>query len=112
MNLFAQAVVLLSLFSGFVWIPPHDFSPAPGIEIVKNNWRKIVRNPALDDDPFRANAEAAEFELENRNAQRINEILRKQGRQPMPPPRPRTSGMRRMDRPTVGYFYEARIRNT
>lgn len=111
MNVLAQAAVLLSLFSGVLWVSPQDSSPAPGIEVVKNNFRKVVRNPALDDDPFRANSETADFELEKRNSQRINEILRKQGRQPLPPPMQRKSGMR-VDPPSVIYLYEAKIRNT
>lgn len=111
MNLLAQAVVLLSLFSGVVWVRPQDSSSAPGVEIVKNNFRKIIRNPALDDDPFRANAETAQFEIEKRYAQRQNEALRKQGREPLPPPMQRRSGMR-LDPPSVVYLFEAKIRNS
>jgi hypothetical protein len=111
MNLLAQAVVLLSLFTAILPVAPQDTSPAPGVEVIKHNWRKIVRNPALDDDPFRANAETADFELEKRNSQRVNEMLRKQGRQPLPPPMQRKTGMR-VDPPSVVYLYEAKIRNT
>lgn len=110
MNVLAQAVVLLSLLSGVWWAGPQDSAPAPGIEVVKNNWRKIVRNPALDDDPFRANAEAAEYELQQRATAKMNEVLRKQGRQPLPPPMKRPSGMR-LDPPSVIYLFEAKIRN-
>ncbi len=110
MNVFAQAVVL-SLISGVLWVGPQDSSRAPDVEVVKNNFRKIVRNPALDDDPFRANAETAEFEAQKRYAQRQNEALRKQGREPLPPPMQRKSGMR-LDRPSVVYLFEAKIRNS
>lgn len=110
MNVLAQAVILLSLFSSVLWVGPQESSPAPGVEIVKNNYRKIVRHPALDDDPFRANAEAAEFQLQQRATAKINEVLRKQGRQPIPPPMRRSSGMR-VDPPSVTYLFEAKLRN-
>lgn len=88
-----------------------DTAAAPDVVVVENDWRKMVRNPALDDDPLRAGRETIEFEQAKREAARINQVLRDLGRDPIPPPTKSSSGIR-AGNPSVSYVYEAKIRNT
>lgn len=82
----------------------------PGVSILQNNWRKVVRNPALDDDPLRASRETIELENAKRETARVNQVLRDLGRDPIPPPTQGSSGIR-MGKPIITYVYEAKIRN-
>lgn len=84
--------------------------PPPGVSILQNSWRKVIRNPALDDDPLRASRETLELENAKRETARVNQVLRDLGRDPIPPPTQGSSGIR-MGKPKTTYVYEAKIRN-
>jgi hypothetical protein len=111
MRFLAQAVLMLSLVGVVLAQAPTVPPAAPDIEVVGNGWRKVVRNPALDDDPLRAGRETIEYEQAKRDAVRVNQVLRDLGRDPIPPPTRSSSGIR-MGNSSVTYIYEAKIRNT
>jgi hypothetical protein len=111
MKVLAQAILMFSLVGVALAQAPTVPVPAPGVVVVANDWRKVVRNPALDDDPFRAGRETVEFEREKRETARENQILRALGRDPIPPPTKNSSGIR-MGNSSVTYVFEAKIRNT
>ncbi|MDQ1728889.1 MAG: hypothetical protein QOD33_1014 [Pyrinomonadaceae bacterium] len=111
MKVLAQAVLMFSLLGVAVAQAPADTGAAPDVVVVENQWRRVIRNPALDDDPLRAGRETDEFEREKRETARVNQVLRDLGRDPIPPPTRSSSGIR-MGNPSVSYLYEAKIRNT
>jgi hypothetical protein len=91
-------------------IPRAESSPAD-IVILEKNWRQDVRNPALDEDPFDANAEFTDAQRAQKMQELQNAIRGRsaESREP-PPPRPQKPD----DRPAksqVVYLYRARIRN-
>ena len=110
MKVLAQAVLMFSLLGVTLGQNPMDPVAAPDVVVVKNEWRKLVRNPALDDDPLRAGRETVEFENAKRETARLNQVLNDLGRDPIPPPTRSSSGMRHGD-PEVRYDYKAKIRN-
>lgn len=112
MKFLTQALLVLLIAGGAAAQSPSPSEPpaAPGVSILQNNWRKQIRNPALDDDPLRASRETIELENAKRETARINQVLRDLGRDPLPPPTRASSGLR-MGKPTVTYVYEAKIRN-
>jgi hypothetical protein len=111
MKVLAKAVLMFSLLGVALAQTPAVPAPAPDVVVVANDWRKVVRNPALDDDPLRAGRETVEFEREKRETARANQILRDLGRDPIPPPTKSSSGIR-SGNPAVTYVFEAKIRNT
>jgi hypothetical protein len=110
MKILAQAL-LLFLLPAVVLSQIPDTPAAPDVVVVENHWRKVVRNPALDDDPLRAGRETIEFEQAKRETARVNQVLRDLGRDEIPPPTRSSSGIR-AGNPSVTYAYEAKIRNT
>ena len=111
MKVLAQAVLMFSLLGVALAQAPMDPVAAPDVVVVENEWRKVVRNPALDDDPLRAGRETIEFEQAKRETARINQVLADLGRDPLPPPTRSSSGIK-SGNPYVSYVYEAKIRNT
>lgn len=111
MKFLARAVLLLSLVGVALAQTPAELPPAPDVMVVENDWRRVIRNPALDDDPLRAGRETVEFEQAKRETARLNQVLRDLGRDPLPPPTQSSSGIR-TGNPAISYIYEAKIRNT
>lgn len=111
MKLIAQTVLMFSLFGVALAQTPADPVPAPDVEVVESGWRRVVRNPALDDDPLRAGRETIEFEQQKKETARVNQVLRDLGRDPLPPPTQSSSGLR-MGNSSIAYLYKAKIRNT
>ncbi|MDQ1639841.1 MAG: hypothetical protein QOF62_3180 [Pyrinomonadaceae bacterium] len=111
MKFLSHAILMLSLIGVAMAQAPTFPAAAPNIEVVENGWRKVIRNPALDDDPLRAGRETIEYEQAKRDAVRVNQVLRDLGRDPIPPPTRSSSGIR-MGNSSVTYIYEAKIRNT
>jgi hypothetical protein len=110
MKFLTHTLLIFLIVSGALAQAPSDPKPAPGVAILQNSWRKVIRNPALDDDPLRASRETIELENAKRETARINQVLRDLGREQIPPPTQGSSGIR-MGKTTVTYVYEARIRN-
>jgi len=111
MKLLAMAMLVFSLLGVVMAQAPADPNPAPDIVVIETDFRRVIRNPALDDDPLRAGRETIEFEQAKRETARINQVMRDLGRDPIPPPTKSSSGIR-MGNPSVMYVYEAKIRNT
>jgi hypothetical protein len=84
---------------------------APGVSVVSHRWREVVRNPALDEDPMRANDEQREAMRTQRDIIRENAIRVADGRLPLPPPR-RTPSRILVGNSSSRYVYETVIRNT
>ena len=88
------AVTMLFLLAVAAWaqaLPnPSDTS---NVIIIQKKWRLAVRNPALDEDPFRGNNEQRQSEYDRRENMRQNELRVRQGKSPeiAPPPRKNTS---------------------
>ena len=87
---------------------------APGLSVVEKSWRGQVRNPALEEDPLRANEEQREIERASRQTQRENAIRESLGLPQVPlPATPSTSNEPHApNRPYVLYTYQAKVRNT
>jgi hypothetical protein len=88
-------------------------SDAPGVAVIEKNWRREMRNPALEEDPLRPNREQAEMERAMKQNQRDNALRNNIGLPPLPPP-PRVPSSRSDDTPslTIEYVYRAKISNT
>ena len=90
---------------------PSTATLEPDIVVLQKNWHVYVRNPALDDDPFSANAEFTD----NQRAQRINDIqnsIRARGGESREPPPPRASKIvRSPSKELETYVYRAKIKN-
>lgn len=86
-------------------------SVTPNIEVLQNQWRVMVRNPLLDEDPFRANNERNQAELDQKEARRVSDIRIRQGKPAVRPPvRMRPIESKPLD-PWATYFYEIKIKN-
>ncbi|MDT4953062.1 MAG: hypothetical protein QOJ02_1200 [Acidobacteriota bacterium] len=104
------ALLMLLLVSGAAAQEPSKLSDAPGTMLVKNSWRRQVRNPALDEDPLTVNEDEAELERARKETTRRN-VSRVKGNQE-PLPLPNNAPRREMSPPFVEYIYEATISNT
>ena len=106
--------IFLLLFSavGFSGQTATNLTNAPGVEVIEKKWRVEIRNPALDEDPFRAVNERNQAELDKRENMRQNEIRQRQGKTSEPVPM-RVGVTKPAPRdPWTTYFYELKIRNT
>jgi len=101
-------VFLLSVMASAQALP----NPSETVTIVQKKWRLEVRNPALDEDPFRANNEQRQAEYDRRESMRKNELRVRQGKSPeiAPPPRKNTSE-RAASIYSARYTYELKIKN-
>jgi hypothetical protein len=87
-------------------------SAAPDIVVLQKNWRLQVRNSALDDDPFSANAEFNEA-LRVQRANEIQNAIRARGSESRQPPPQRRSNSRDITaEPSEVYLYQVKIKNT
>lgn len=87
-------------------------SSAPGVSVIKQNWRRIERNPALDEDPMLINQEEMELQRVQRAIQRENALRIRRGQEPLPLPRG-TPSRGSIGKPvSVEYVYEAKFMNT
>jgi hypothetical protein len=87
-------------------------SNSPGVEVVEKGWRRIVHNPDLDDDPFRANDEQAEFNREQQLNAPSNKAKIQQGSSPSAVVRPQRDNQAPASGPLSGYVYNVKVRNT
>jgi hypothetical protein len=90
---------------------PADTADAPGVSVSQPKWRQYVRNPALDDDPFRANDEQKELMRVQNAINKENAARSRQGRDLIRPARAVNSDIP-SNETTVTYIYEANVSNT
>lgn len=84
---------------------------APGVTVLQNKWRREVRHPALDEDPFRAGRDATQLEQGKKETMRENAINKQLGRDvvALPSEQPALVSARG---PSPRYIYEAKIMNS
>jgi len=87
-------------------------SDTSNVIIVQKKWRLEVRNPALDEDPLRANYEQRQAEYDRKEFMRKNDLRIRQGKSPeiAPPPR-RNLSERPVSSNFARYSYELKIKN-
>ncbi len=119
--------VLLLILTGTVFASaqtPSTPSIPPDIKILHQKWRLDIRNPALDEDPFKASTEFQDA-LRTQRANDMQNPIRVKGSQPRetPPPRPNknhsddpnpsaTYTPSAAYTPSAIYTYTAEIKNT
>lgn len=84
---------------------------APDVKVLKNKWRRQVRHPALDEDPFRAGQVATDMQQDKRETIRSNVINKQLGRDPAPLPNGQPALVSSTG-PSPTYVYEVKIMNT
>lgn len=104
-------LLMLILAAGVSAQASSGATDAPGVSVIRHRWRQVVRNPALDEDPFRANNEQREVMRVERETIRQNTIRVQSGQTPLPSPRRRSSTLVIADTSTR-YVYEANVSNT
>ncbi len=108
-----HAATMLFLLAVAAWAQAlPDPSDTSNVIIVQKKWRLQVRNPALDEDPLRANNEQRQAEYDRRENMRKNDLRIRQGKSPeiAPPPRRNTSE-RAVSNNLARYIYELKIKN-
>lgn len=89
-------------------------NPSEPIDVLvsKKSWRRVVRNPALDADPFRANDEQAELERDRKdNAIRNNVRVREGGTPQQTVRRAQPVSGGELQGPYTRYTYSATLKN-
>ncbi len=108
-----HAATMLFLLAVAAWAQAlPDPSDTSNVIIVQKKWRLEVRNPALDEDPLRANNEQRQAEYDRKENMRKNDLRIRQGKSPeiAPPPRRNTSE-RAVSNNLARYIYELKIKN-
>jgi len=83
-----------------------------GIAVVEKSWKREVRNPAMEDDPFQANDDHRNWVLAQKEIQRQNRIKGRQGGQDTLPPVTKTSsGIKSVGGDIVMYVYRVKFNN-
>jgi hypothetical protein len=90
-------------------------SPAakPGVEVIQQKWGVEVRNPLLDEDPFKAINDTQQMIRDQKETLRQEELRRRQGL----PPEPRKTRVAfpeaaKQTSSTAIYTYEIKVKNT
>lgn len=83
------------------------------VEVIQQKWGVEVRNPLLDEDPFKAINDTQQAIRDQKEILRQEEIRRRQGL----PPEPRPVRVRKPEAdiplsPTTTYTYEIKVKNT
>jgi len=87
-------------------------SNPPDVAVLEKNWRLEIRDPALDDDPFRANDDHDSTVRAQRENDRMNAIRIKKGSNPEPYVPPAWPIGIILQAPSSTYIYSVKIRNT
>ncbi|HEV2705477.1 MAG TPA: hypothetical protein VGV59_06105 [Pyrinomonadaceae bacterium] len=105
-------LVVLSAGSSVAVQTSTSVTDAPGVAVIKSSWRRVVRNPALDEDPTYANREQMALERARRETMRTNEVRQDLGLERLPIPS--RSGITKLpsDAPSAEYLYEVKLSNT
>jgi hypothetical protein len=83
-----------------------------GVSVVEKSWKREVRNPAMEDDPFRANDDHRDWVLAQKETMRQNKIRARQGGQDILPPVTQTSsGIKSVGGDIVLYVYRVKLSN-
>ena len=87
---------------------------APGVEVIKNSWRKSSRNLNLGEDPLLIAQQQVNLQNAQREALRENEARAKADTvlPPVPIPTQDHRGRVMPPRPRVEYIYEVKVKNT
>lgn len=107
-------VLLLLLFSAGAFSQTLSDAPvAPGMTVIQKKWQVEVRNPALEEDPFRANNEITQAERDRKDNIRENTVRTQLGLPPVPPPNraPQPETGKRETLSTI-YIYAVKVKNT
>lgn len=109
------SLVLCAVLLGATVASAQTSSPvsAPAdIVVLQKNWRPIVRNASLDEDPFSPNTEFNEA-LRAQRANDIQNAIRARGSESRQPPPPRNKKTPDKPLPLMAtYLYQVKIRNT
>lgn len=108
-----KIMLLLFLMAGgaLAQSAPVPTNPA-GLLIVEKSWRKVIRNPALDSDPFEANDAHEEFRREQRELNIRNSIRAREGdSRGRDLPRPKLATAAELESPSVRYIYRIKVKN-
>lgn len=92
--------------------PPAKQEAAPGLDVLEKKWHKEFYNPAMYEDPFSANDERRQAIQDQRDANRINSILMRQGQSAVrvaPRVKPIETAA---DAPSQSFIYTAKVKNT
>lgn len=83
-----------------------------GVSVVQKSWKREVRNPAMEDDPFRANDDHRDWVIAQKQTQRQNKIRARQGGTDILPPVTQTSsGIKSVGGDIVLYVYRVKFNN-
>ncbi len=104
--LFPVILLLLSVIS----VSAQSLPGASNVSVIQKKWRMEIRNPALDEDPFRANNEQRQNEVDRRENIRQNERRAALGRSQEIAPARGTSQLAE-NRNSAKYIYELKIKN-
>lgn len=108
------SLVLACLVAGIVSAQEVSFateSNASDVSVLQKKWRREVRHPALDEDPFLAGRAAAQIEREKKEIMRVNVINKQMGRDSVPLSSRQPSLVSSVG-PEPVYLYEAKVMNT
>ena len=83
----------------------------PSVIVVSQKWRLEIRNPRIEEDPFKSVNEQQELENRRKEVERQNEALRERGMPTINPPVPVLDTNERSPRITSTYIYELKVRN-
>lgn len=90
---------------------PAAATDSPGVAVGQISWRKEIRNPALDEDPFRHNREQLENERRQEIIDRENALRTRSGKTAIDDRgRPTVVEVAKRD-PRVSYVYKAKVTN-
>ena len=101
----------------FLWVSsiqaqsPVNSNPSPDLVIIKKQWRIEFRNPVLDEDPFRANNELRQAQIERRENERQNVIRARRGQTLEAPPVKASRVEPRRADPWTRYIYQLKFKN-
>ena len=106
-------LLVIFLFAGGVSAQPGpDTADPPDLTVAEKSWRKVVRHPALDADPFEANDAQRELQQAQKDNAVRNTIRIREGATPQPTVlRPKPVGSE-SEGPSASYVYHVKIRNT
>ena len=104
--------LILLLATSIAAQPSPTPSDSPDLTVLEKSWRREVRHPALDADPFRANDE----QRENERAQRDNGVRNatrvREGGTPLPTVSRRQPMETESPGPSTRYVYRVKLKNT
>lgn len=109
-----RTAVLMCLLAGIAAgqeAAPATLADTPDVAVLKMKWRRQVRHPALDEDPFLAGRTAIQLEQAKKETVRGNVINKQLGRDTVPLPNgqpPLVSS----SAPSAKYVYEVKLMNT